>query len=672
MGADDGGDPFKDDATALNAPPYGDAGTAFAGVVELADTLDLGSSGASRGGSNPSARTTGDRRRTEFQEHGVAMQVTELAAEGLKRAFTVVVPAADIAAARDQRLVSLAKEIRMPGFRPGKIPMGVVKQRYGSAIMGEVLEEQVQSVTKTVIDERGLRPAMQPKIELVNFSEGADLEFKIELEQLPEIPLPDFSAISLEKPVAKVGDEDVTKALEGIASRNRAMEDVAESRPAAQGDVVVADFEGRLVGGQNLLPQIDPAEEGLPDGWQGAIGVQIAPVGRGSDARGGWVDLRLSGTLNGAGAIALGPVVGAEKNQRYGLTAAVSVQDGTLPDGAKLTLDLSERVDSGAHRQSNVAELQADSTPVTVTVTVQSEETKGLRPFIRLQADAKLDLTLRVQGLTLAAADGLSEPFPGGTGTDMPVEIGGSGFIPGFAEGLEGIHVGETRHVDVTFPAEYGAAELAGKPARFKLTAKKLQKPVDAALDDEFAKKLGLASLDELKQRITETLQGEYDQLSRLNVKRKLLDALSAQASFEVPPSMVEAEFAQIWQRVEADLKAGRLDEEDKGKDEETLKADYKAIAERRIRLGLLLSEIGRSNNIQVTNEELSRAMRTEAQRYPGQERQVLEFFQKNPQAIENLRAPIFEEKVVDFMLELAQVTEKEVPAGQLSADPVA
>ncbi|MDQ1078649.1 trigger factor [Pseudoroseomonas cervicalis] len=447
----------------------------------------------------------------------MAMQVTELAAEGLKRAFTVVVPAAEIAAARDERLASLAKEVRLPGFRPGKVPMAVVKQRYASAVLGEVLEEQVQSVTKTVVDERGLRPAMQPKIELVNFSDGADLEFKIELEQLPEIPLPDFSAIELEKPVAKVGDEDVTKALEGIAARNRSLEDVTESRPAAQGDVVVTDFEGRLVEG-----------------------------------------------------------------------------------------------------------------------------------------------------------DTVSEPFPGGTGTDMPVEIGGAGFIPGFAEGLEGIQVGETREVDVTFPAEYGAAELAGKPARFKLTAKGLKKPVSPALDDEFAKKLGLAGLDELKQRVTETLQGEYDQLSRLNVKRKLLDALAQQASFEVPPSMVEAEFAQIWQRVEADLKAGNLDEEDKGKDEDTLKADYKAIAERRIRLGLLLSEIGRSNNIQVTNDELTRAMRTEAQRYPGQERAVLEFFQKNPQAIENLRAPIFEEKVVDFMLELAKVSEKEVPAGELSAEPAA
>ncbi len=163
-------------------------------------------------------------------------------------------------------------------------------------------------------------------------------------------------------------------------------------------------------------------------------------------------------------------------------------------------------------------------------------------------------------------------------------------------------------------------------------------------------------------------LQQEYDQISRLNVKRKLLDALSAQASFEVPASMVDAEFAQIWQRIEADQKAGKLDDEDKGKDEDTLKSEYRAIAERRIRLGLLLSEIGRTNNIQVSNEELTGAMRAEAQRYPGQERQVLEFFQKNPGAIENLRAPLFEEKVVDFMLELAKVEERSVSAEELRA----
>jgi len=448
------------------------------------------------------------------------MQVTEQAAEGLKRGFSVVVPAADIAAAREKRLAALSKDLRLPGFRPGKVPSSVVKQRFGAAVMGEVLDEQVQSAARSVIEERGLRPAMQPKIENLKFEEGSDLEFTIELEQLPEIPLPDFSGIELEKPVTKVGDEEITKAIEGIASRNRQMEDVTETRPAAQGDVVVTDFEGRLV---------DESAEG-----------------------------------------------------------------------------------------------------------------------------------------------GLAEPFQGGTGTDMPVEIGGAGFIPGFAEGLEGINIGETRDVRVTFPADYGAAALAGKEAVFKLTAKKLQKPASATVDDDFAKKLGLADLAELKTRISDSLQQEYDQISRLNVKRKLLDALSAQASFDVPQGMVDAEFAQIWQRVEADQKAGRLDDEDKGKDEDTLKSEYRAIAERRIRLGLLLSEIGRSNNIQVTNEELSNAMRQEAGRYPGQEKQVIEFFQKNPQAIENLRAPLFEEKVVDFMLELAKVTEKEVPAGELSAEPEA
>jgi trigger factor len=446
------------------------------------------------------------------------MQVTEQAAEGLKRTFSVVVPAADIAVARDKRLAALAKEARIPGFRPGKVPASVVKQRYGASIMGEVLDEQVQGVTRTVIEERGLRPAVQPKIDLVKFEDDSDLEFTIELEQLPEIPLPDFSTIALEKPVTKVGDEEVTKALAGIAARNRTTEDVTETRPATVGDVVVTDFEGRLV---------DESAEG-----------------------------------------------------------------------------------------------------------------------------------------------GLAEPFQGGTGTDMPVEIGGAGFIPGFAEGLDGINIGETRDVRVTFPAEYGAAELAGKEAVFKLTAKKLQKPTDPAVDDEFAKKLGLADVAELKTRITESLQQEYDQISRMNVKRKLLDALSTQASFEVPVSMVEAEFAQIWQRIEADKTAGKQDDEDKGKDEDTLKSEYRAIAERRIRLGLLLSEIGRSNNIQVTNEELSTAMRGEAQRYPGQEKQVLDYFQKNPAAIDGLRAPLFEEKVVDFMLELATVTEKEVPAGELSAEP--
>ena len=258
--------------------------------------------------------------------------------------------------------------------------------------------------------------------------------------------------------------------------------------------------------------------------------------------------------------------------------------------------------------------------------------------------------------------------FQGGTGTDMPIEVGGQGFIPGFSEPLEGMRPGETRVVDVTFPAEYGAKDLAGKAAQFTVTAKALKTYAKPALDDELAKKVGMDTMEKLREAVMLSMQNEYDQQSRMRVKRALLDALAERASFEVPEAMVESEFGTIWERVEADMKADKLDGDDAGKDEATLRADYRAIAERRIRLGLLLNEIGRTNNITVANDEISRAMYAEAQKYPGQEKMVLEFFQKNPGAIENLRSPIFEEKVVDFMLELAKVEEKAVTAEELAA----
>jgi trigger factor len=264
--------------------------------------------------------------------------------------------------------------------------------------------------------------------------------------------------------------------------------------------------------------------------------------------------------------------------------------------------------------------------------------------------------------------DGVLEAFPGGAASDMPIEVGGEGFIPGFTEQLEGIKAGESRTLKVSFPAEYGSAELAGKDAEFEVTCKGLKTGLVPAVDDELAKTLGFEDLAKLKELLSSQLQREYDGLSRMKVKRALLDALAETASFQVPEGMVEQEFAQIWERVEADLKAERLDADDKGKDEATLKADYRAIAERRIRLGLLLSEIGRTNNITVTSDELNRAMRAEAGRYPGQEQQVMDFFRKNPQAADNLRSPIFEEKVVDFMLELAAVTDKTVTPEELSA----
>ncbi len=441
------------------------------------------------------------------------MQVTEVANDGLKRAYQVVVPAGDIAAERQKRLDKLGKDLRLPGFRPGKVPPKVVASRYGQAVMGEVLEESVSNASRQVVSDRGLRPALQPKIELVNFADGTDLEFTMELEVLPEVPMPEFAGISLERLRAEPTEEQIGKSLDAIAARNRRLEDIEEARPAAKGEVLVCDFTGRL-----------PGEDGSP-----------------------------------------------------------------------------------------------------------------------------------------------GEPFQGGSATDMPIEVGGEGFIPGFTEQLEGLAPGETRTIQVTFPEGYGAQELAGKAASFEVTAKALKRPVTPAPDEEMAKAVGFETLEALREALRGQLQREYDALARLKLKRALLDALAERAAFPVPDGMVEAEFAQIWQRVEADLKAGRLDEDDKDKDEATLKADYRAIAERRIRLGLLLSEIGRTNNISVTSEELGRAMRQEAARYPGQEQAVMEFFRRSPEAAENLRSPLFEEKVVDFMLELATVNERTVSPEELS-----
>ena len=231
---------------------------------------------------------------------------------------------------------------------------------------------------------------------------------------------------------------------------------------------------------------------------------------------------------------------------------------------------------------------------------------------------------------------------------------------------------GETRTIEVTFPAEYGVPTLAGKAASFEVTAHSLSRAVVPALDDELAKKLGFDDLAAMREMVTSRIQAEYDQLARLRLKRQLLDALADVATFAAPEALVEQEFAQIWQRLETERQAGRLDEDDKDKDEETLKADYRAIAERRVRLGLLLGEVGRANSIVVGQDEMARAIRMEAMRYPGQQQQVFEFFRQNPRAAETLRGPLFEEKVIDFILELAKVEEKTVPMEELVAEPPA
>jgi trigger factor len=449
------------------------------------------------------------------------MQVTETLSEGLKRAFTVVVPASDIETKRSARFANLGKTLALPGFRPGKVPLTLVRQRYGTAVTAEVLEESVSEATRQVLSERGLRPAQQPKVDLISLDVGGggaakDLEFKVELELLPDIDLPDFSTISLTRLKVEASSETVDKTLADIARRNRELVEIAPEelgdRGAAQGEVLTVDYVGRVDG----------------------------------------------------------------------------------------------------------------------------------------------------------------EVFPGGTGNDIAVDVGGEGFIPGFTEQLEGVKPGETRTIEVSFPAEYGVPNLAGKPATFEVTGKKLSRSVVPEVDDELAEKLGFDDLAAMREAVTRRIQGEYDQISRLRLKRQLLDALAEVAKFASPEGMVEQEFSQIWQRLETDRKEGRLDDDDKDKDEETLKSDYRAIAERRVRLGLLLQEIGRVNAITVAADEMARAMRMEAMRYPGREQQIMELFRQNPRASETLRGPIYEEKVVDFVLELAKVEDNIVTPEELAKEPEA
>lgn len=439
------------------------------------------------------------------------MQVTETLSESLKRGFTIVIEEKQLAEKRNQRLTELGHDMNIPGFRPGKVPLAVVKQRYGESVQNETVNEAISNAIKTVMDERGIRAARQPSISLKEgYKEGDDLEFSFEVELIPDFDIPELKDIKLTRLKAKADEDALKKAYETIAQRQRDFKDIDEKRPAVKGDILVVDFVGKV--------------------------------------------------------------------------------------------------------------------------------------------------------------DGV--PFEGGTAENVNVEIGGSGFIPGFAEQIEGMTPSEEKTITVTFPENYQAANLAGKEATFDIKAKGLKEGVVPEINDDFAKKLGLENVEKLKEAVEKQISAEYDQMSRMRLKRDLLDILAEKVNFEVPPGLLEAEFNQIWQRIENDRKEGRLEEEDQQKDEETLKADYRKIAERRVRLGLLVVEIGRLNSIAVNEDELVQAMRAEAMRYPGQEKEVMEFFQKNPQAVESLRGPLYENKVLDYVTELATIEEKEVSPEELAKMP--
>ena len=257
-------------------------------------------------------------------------------------------------------------------------------------------------------------------------------------------------------------------------------------------------------------------------------------------------------------------------------------------------------------------------------------------------------------------------PFEGGSGDDSVVMIGSNTFIPGFEDQLIGIAAGETRTLKVTFPVHYPKQDLAGKNAEFVVTAKSIESPGTVKIDDEFAKSLGLESLAKLQEAIKERVAAEHVGMSRQKIKRELLDELDTRHKFEPPPSLVEDEFDRIWKSVQSEMENEKKTFADEGTTEDKAKAEYRAIAERRVRLGLVLAEIGEKNTITVTDEELNRAVMEQTRRFAGQEQRVWDFYRQNPQAVAALRAPIYEEKVVDFLLELAEVTEKKVSREEL------
>ncbi len=262
------------------------------------------------------------------------------------------------------------------------------------------------------------------------------------------------------------------------------------------------------------------------------------------------------------------------------------------------------------------------------------------------------------------------EPFEGGSGDAVNLVLGSNMFIPGFEEQLVGVKKGDEKDVDVTFPDDYNAEHLAGKKAHFAVTVQDVAKPEDVELNDDFAAKIGIESLEKLRELMTGRIRDDYDRMSRLHMKRHLLDALDERHAFELPEGMVEAEFAQIWRQVEADMERRGVSFEDEETTEEAAKTDYRNIAERRVRLGLVLSEIGRANEITVSQDELARAVGERARQFPGQEQQVYQFFQQNPAALQEVRAPLFEDKVVDFIVEKADVTDKTVSKDELFAEP--
>ena len=437
------------------------------------------------------------------------MQTVETLNEGLKRAYTLKITAKDIDSRVDAELKRVAPTIKMPGFRPGKVPANLVRKMHGEALMQDALNTSIQQGIQSLIAEQKLRPALQPSVSLADGYElGQDADITVELEVLPDVPAPAIDGLKLERLSVPADEAAVNEQLKKFADQQKRWDDAKPAYKAKMGDLVVMDFLGKV---------------------------------------------------------------------------------------------------------GDVA-------------------------------------------------------FDGGTGTDMSVELGTGRLIPGFEDQVVGVKTGEERQINVTFPEDYQAKELAGKAATFDLKITAVKTAGETRIDDALATSLGLESLEQLTGLLKGQIEQELNGLTRTHMKRKLLDQLAEGHDFEVPPSMVEAEFEQIWQQLQHEA----THEEDPAAalaEMEAERDDYRKIAERRVRLGLLLSEIGQANGVEVTQQEMNRLVAQAAQQYGPEERQrFMQYIQQEPMAAAQLRAPLYEDKVVDWLFAKAEISDRDVTRAELEA----
>lgn len=429
------------------------------------------------------------------------MQTVETLNEGLKRAYRLTIPAKDITARIDAELKSVAPQVRMPGFRPGKVPANLVRKMHGPALEQQALESAVQEGVQKLLQEQNLRPAMTPSVALEEAGEGKDAVVTVEVETLPEVPVGSVDGLKLERLTVPASDEMLDEAASRLAQGQKSFDPAPATHKAKMGDLVVMDFEGKVDG----------------------------------------------------------------------------------------------------------------------------------------------------------------EPFEGGKGEGMSIELGSGRLIPGFEDQLVGVKANDEKQVEVTFPDAYPVDYLKGRPAVFDVVVNEVQTAREVKADDAFAQSMGLEGIAQLRDLLKNQVEQELNGLTRTHMKRQLLDQLAAAHDFPVPQSMVDAEFDQIWRQL--DHEASHEEDPEAARAEmEKERGDYRAIAERRVRLGLLLSEIGQKNGVEISQQEMNQLMMQAAQQYRPEDRQrFVEYIRNEPMAAAQLRAPLFEDKVVDFLFGKAEISDREV-----------